>query len=137
MLNLIVAILLGIIFAFFALANAVPVIVNLGAGNLLSLPLYAVAFLSLLVGVIISALLSFTGWISSSLALSSKDSQIRKEANIIADLKNNIQVLQLENAKLKGEHQELETESKLEKDLAVERAKQPSFLDRLKYRLAL
>lgn len=136
MLNLILAIVLGGIFAYFALQNATPVLISLG-GNILTFPLYAVAFLSLLVGIIISALLSFPGWLSSSMALSSKDSQIKKEANVIADLKNQIQTLQIENAKQKGEHHELETEAKLEKDLAVERAKQPSFLDRLRYKLAI
>ncbi len=144
MLNLILAIILGGIFAWFALANAAPVVVNIG-GYLLSFPLYAVAFLSLLVGVAISALLSFTSWLGTSFALSSKDSQIRKEANQIADLKNHINALQIENAKLRGETVETRNEARLEKDLAVERAKlgerehqaHPNFLDRLRYKLAI
>lgn len=143
MLNLILALILAGIFAWFALANAGPVLVNLG-GTLLSLPLYAVAILSLFIGVAISSLLNFTSWLGTRFALSSKDSQIRKEANIIADLKNQINALHVENAKLKGETLETRSEARLEKDLAVERAKlgerehqaHPSLLDRIRYKLA-
>lgn len=136
MLNLIIAIILASIFAYFALQNATPVLVSLG-GNVLSIPLYAVAFLSLMVGVTISALLSFSSWISSSWELSTKNSQIRKEVNTITELKNHISALQIENAELRGETLETRNEARIEKDLAVERAKQPSFFDRLRYKLAI
>lgn len=142
MLNLILAILLGGIFAYFAIQNSVPTFVSLG-NYLFSVPLYIVALGSLLLGVVISGLLSLTSWAGSAITISSKDNQLRKTEQLIAGLKNQINNLLLENSSLKGETSEIKTQAELEKQLVrehtkvEERSPHISFWDRLRYRLAI
>lgn len=102
--TLIVAVIAGLLFAFFATANTAGVTINIGNYLLNNVPLYLVALGSLLLGLLISWVISLVDSLSSGLSLRSKEQQIKQTEHRLEDLKSRVQELEIENARLKGEH---------------------------------
>lgn len=147
MLGLILAVILGALFAYFALENSATTFVSLG-NYVFALPLYIVALGSLLSGIILSWLLSLGTTISAATALSTKDNQIKKSQQLITDLKNRIHDLELQNTELLGETRGVQKTTQVNQQIAHDQAHlegRPhehinglqAFFDRLRYRLAV
>lgn len=103
MITLILALGLGLIFTFFATQNTTGVTIALG--NLLwtGIPLYVVVLGTLLIGFLIASFLSLINEATSALTISGKDHQLKKNENIVEELKSKINQLELENTHLRGE----------------------------------
>lgn len=102
MISLLILIVSGGIFAYFAAQNTQLVSVNLFRYTIPSIPLYVVVLGALLIGIIISMVMSFFGFISTTLKLFGKDNTIKQSSKEIDNLKKRIHDLELENENLKG-----------------------------------
>src|SRR3989344_9568377 len=102
MLTLIFTILFGIGFAFFATQNINSTTISLGPYGFTNVPLYLVVLLSLFVGILLSAVISSLNSFASYLSLRGKDTKIHQTEKEVDHLKQNLKLLELENAKLKG-----------------------------------
>lgn len=102
MLVLIVVVLLGLGFAYFAAQNTLSTTVYLGSFVVRELPLYVVTLGSLLLGVLISWIISIVGGLSSYFTSFRKDVRIRDSEQKIEDLRARINALGVENARLGG-----------------------------------
>ena len=106
------AIIFGIIFSFFATQNTQTVSISFAQYHYSQIPLYLVILISLLLGVILAWLLSFTDYISSFLKLQGKDAKIKKFNQKEAELTKTIHKLELENASLKTSRNDQNTDDK-------------------------
>lgn len=98
---LITVVLFGIVFAYFATQNTSLVDVSV-LNSVFTLPLYALALVSLLAGLLISAIISMIDGLSSSLALHQKDNSLKQKQQTVSEMSDKIRELELENARLKG-----------------------------------
>lgn len=103
MLTLIAVVLMSFLFAYFSTQNTGGVSLHLGNSTWRNVPLYLIALGSLLIGVIISWLISLVDILSSKLTLLGKDSTIKQTKHTIGDLTKKVHQLELENAKLESE----------------------------------
>lgn len=101
MLALIVVILFGILFAFFATQNTSTMSITFANYQVTGIPLYVIVLGGLLIGVVISTILSFFDAIGTFFTLHGKDSAINNQGRTISDLKRKIHDLEIENTKLK------------------------------------
>lgn len=104
MLLLLVIILFGMLIGIFATQNTGLTQIALGNYQLSGIPLYVIALGGLLIGVLISWILSFFGAMSSFMTLRGKDSKINDLRKSLTDMKQKIRDLEVENARLRGEH---------------------------------
>jgi uncharacterized integral membrane protein len=134
MLALIVMIIFGMLLTFFALENTNGVTMTVMNYTLQNVPLYAVVVGSVLFGLFVGWIMSLMDWVSTSLTLKGKESSIKSAQTAIDRLENKIHDLEIENARLKGEHNEpLVVEEKISQE-----EYHPGFFDRLfrRHRLA-
>lgn len=103
MLALIVLIIFGIGIAFFATQNTQTISIILADYHLNGIPLYLIVLVSLLLGFVVSWLISLVDVISSAFKIHGKDSAIKNANKQIAELTKNVHQLELENERLKGE----------------------------------
>jgi len=122
MFYLIIAAVIGTVFALLATQNTLSVPIHIAGYTWASIPLYVVAIISLLVGLVISWLLSIVNWASSSLTMHSKELRAKKAETGMAQLQAKIQALEIKNAEL---------EAKLHEKDAVHAAEQPNPLHRI------
>jgi lipopolysaccharide assembly protein A len=101
MATLIITVLLGLLFAWFAVVNTQNVSVNI-ANTLLTVPLFMLVIGSVLIGLLIAAVISSIDWISSSFALRNRESQIKEKEQTVEQLSTKVHDLEVENARLKG-----------------------------------
>ena len=101
MLLLLVIILFGILLAVFATQNTQPASITLATYRLTDIPMYVVLMGSLLVGVLMSWVLSLFGAASSFFTLRRRESTIHGMDRTIADLKRKNHDLEVENVKLR------------------------------------
>ncbi len=101
MLGLIVTVIFGLIFAYFATQNTIHVSIRFLNYTIESLPLYAVMLSSLLVGLFLSGIIAFINNISSSLRLHGKESTIKDDKKQMTELTKMVHQLQIENTRLK------------------------------------
>lgn len=132
MLTLVALILIGVYMAVFATQNFTPVSVTIANVTFNSLPLYLVVFASLLLGVLLSALISFIDAVSSVFVLHGKDSAINEAKNTIVELKKEKRELELENAHLKGERHPKAVVLD-ENDSRYKEGEHPTFLQRIRH----
>lgn len=104
MLTLVITVALGLAFAFFSTQNTAPVPVYFGNYYIPSVPLYLVAAVPLLVGLITSFLIHLTKDLVSKLTLSEKGDEIKNLKKENAELNKQIHKLELENTKLKAKN---------------------------------
>src|SRR5437868_6607768 len=102
MVVLVLAILIGIAISLFSTQNTHGVTITLANYPLTGVPLYIIATVSFLLGIIISFIGSLFSSISSFFALHSKDAAITQANTTIKNLKNRVQELELENTRLRG-----------------------------------
>ena len=130
MLALIVIVLFGLGFAYFSTLNTLTVHVNL-FGTLLIVPLYGLVLGSILLGVVVSWILSLFDWAASAWTLRSRESKIKESEEDILGLRKRVYDLELENTRLRGERNPKEAiviEEKPER-------KHISLADRIRHRL--
>jgi hypothetical protein len=101
MLVLLVAILYGLAFAFFATQNTLPTTLRLGDYLFTGIPLYLVVLGSLLLGTLLALVINLIESIPNSFALWSKDHKIDAADRTIEDRDRRIQELQMENIRLR------------------------------------
>ena len=98
---MILIVILGLGFSFFATQNIVPVIVNI-ANYSFSVPLYIVVIASILIGLLISFIISLIENISTSFTLWGKENKIKQAREKIATMNKQISELERENIDLKA-----------------------------------
>lgn len=132
---LLLTVVFGILFAFFATQNTSFVNIRFGQYLLTGMPIYLVVLMSLLVGLFIASIFSFFGWASSSLRIAGRDYRIRNDEKAISDLKENLQKLKEENEVLR-EQVLSERKEKLEGSYEEAKADTRNFFDRLRHNLS-
>lgn len=103
MFALIVLFIIGIGVAFFATQNTQTIAINLSSYHFAGIPLYLIVLGSLLLGFVISWIISFVDVISQALKIHRKESTIKGANKLIADLTKRVHQLELENERLKAE----------------------------------
>lgn len=103
MFTLILGIIFGLLFAYFATLNTQGVTLRVADLALTNVPLYLIALGSLLIGFLISGLFNLLESISASFALRGKDSQIKHTEQQVQEISQKMHDLEIENAKLRGE----------------------------------
>jgi len=126
MATLIITVLLGLLFAWFAVVNTQNVSINL-ANTLLTVPLFMLVIVSVLIGLLISAIISSIDWISSSFALRNRDNQIKQKEQTVESLQHKVHDLEIENARLKGDSRTQIV------DRSPHEHKRPSFFNKFRY----
>lgn len=101
MITLILAILIGIGISLFSTQNTHPVTITLANYPLSGIPLYLIVIVSLLAGIVISFIMHTVSLLSSFFAIQQKDTTIKHAHATIANLKEKIRELELENERLK------------------------------------
>ena len=104
MLTLVITVALGLAFAFFATQNTGFVPIYLGKYYIPNVPLYLIAAIPLLTGLIISFLIHITRKFISTLTISEKGDEIKNLRRENTDLTKQIHKLELENTKLKAKN---------------------------------
>ncbi len=103
MLALIVLVVFGIGVAFFATQNTQTISITLGNYPLTGVPLYLIVLVSLLLGFVVSWIISLVDVISSALKIHGKESAIKDANKQISELTKRVHQLELENERLKAE----------------------------------
>lgn len=142
MFSLILAVLVGLAFAYFATQNTSGVTVNLFGSQWAGMPLYLIAVGALLFGLVVAWIINTLDWISNALTLHGKESKIKQVEHSMNNLQQKVHELELENAKLQGEDSQpaverYETTAYQEPRRAyfqVER--KPSWLDKIRHSFA-
>lgn len=125
---LVIAVILGIFFAFFAGQNTHGVDIQLYAYQLVNIPLYLIVLGSLLLGILISYLFNLVEGLSSAWRLRSSENRLKATQQNVDSLNRHIQELELENARLKGKN----IEETVKKDVAVTENRTNNFFNRLR-----
>jgi|SRR5579859_1066951 len=101
MLILILFLIVGSILAYISKNNLELVSVHIGSYVVSNVPLFYVIIGSLLIGLVFSYIIYIIHSISASLALRSKDHEIKKNKDEVLELTKRVHQLELENEKLK------------------------------------
>ncbi len=102
MASLIILIITGAGFAYFATQNTQRISINLLSYSFSNIPVYTVVLIALLLGIVICWIISFFGFVSTTLKILGKDTKIKQGSKEIETLKQKIHDLELENENLKG-----------------------------------
>ncbi len=103
MFALIVLFIFGIGVAYFGTQNTQTISVTLANYNLNGIPVYVIVLGSLLLGFIISWIISLVDVISSAFKIRGKESSIKDANKQIANLTKTVHQLELENERLKAQ----------------------------------
>ena len=106
MINLILTVALGIVFAFIATQNTAGVNFQLFNFSLLNIPLYLLLLGSLLIGLIVAGFISAIDSLFSFFTIRNREHTIDSANSEIQSLNQRIYDLEVENAKLKGQYTE-------------------------------
>jgi putative membrane protein len=98
--TLIVIVILGIGFAYFATQNTSSVVVN-ALSNSFALPVYALVLGSILLGLLVSAIIYAFDNVATLFDLHSKDTKIAQKQQTVEELSKKVRDLEMENTKLK------------------------------------
>lgn len=127
--TLIFIVLFGIGFAFLATQNTGVSTFNL-LGYTWTLPMYLIVFGSLLIGFLISWIISSISALGTWFNIHGKDSKIRESQQTAAKLQSKIRELELENAKLQDRDEVPQREETVEKPAIENRVR--NFFDRFR-----
>jgi uncharacterized integral membrane protein len=105
-------VLFGILSAFFATQNASYVTIALASYTFKNVPLYLVVLISLLLGLLLSSLISVVNALSSSLTIHGKNVKIKETKQTLADVTKHIHQLELENERLKTKYDDRVNDNK-------------------------
>ncbi len=103
MFSLILLVVVGLLFGYFATQNAVHTQVTLAGYPITDTPLYAIIGVALLLGLLLAWIISLSDSIMAALKLRGKEHTIRDAQKTNKELTQKITSLELENARLKGE----------------------------------
>ena len=131
MITLILAVLFGLGFAYFATQNTTPVTIGLG-DYATTIPTYVLVLGALIFGIFIAALLGMINQFSSALAIFDKNHQLKKTEAQVEDLKDQIAMLEIENDKLRSTNGEIVAEN-VHEHIENTKLKTKSFMDRLRH----
>ena len=106
MLTLIAAVILGIVGAYFATQNPGYTDINL-LGYAYHIPLYLLVLGSLLIGLLVASLVQIGDILSSSLTLMNKEGELKNSQKSLNYLKDRVNQLELENARLRSKDNEI------------------------------
>jgi uncharacterized integral membrane protein len=101
MLVLILIVVFGVAFSFFATLNTSPISLNFGHYTLADLPIYIVVLGSLALGLLISGFIYLIRTLSSSLTISEKDTELKTLKKEFNEITKEAHKLEIENTKLK------------------------------------
>ncbi len=101
MLTLLITVIFGLAFAFFATQNASPVSLTFWKYTISGVPLYLVALIPLLFGLLVAWVFTFLKDLSQQLTISEQKDELSKEKKEEAELAREVHKLELENTKLK------------------------------------
>jgi uncharacterized integral membrane protein len=101
MLSLIVTILFAFAIAYFAIQNTLGVTLVIANNVITNVPLFAIVIGSVLLGVLLSSVISGLNTLSAYMQLRGKDHVIQEDAKAIHSLQNKLHELEVENAELK------------------------------------
>lgn len=108
MLALLLILLFGLGFAYFATQNTIGITVNLAQYSFYNVPLYIVILCSLLVGIILATIITLLNSFSSFLILRRKENTIRELKNTVAQLIKRVHLLELASEKNKTANGEVQ-----------------------------
>lgn len=111
MLSFIVLLVFASLVAYFAAQNLQTTTVTLANYPLTDVPLYAIVLFSLVIGIGVSWFLSLFGTVSSFFTIKKKETKIKQGNREITQLTKRIHELELENEKLKSEHEATDEKS--------------------------
>lgn len=103
MFALIILFIFGLGVAFFATQNTQPISITLANYSLTSIPTYVIVLVSLLLGFVVSWLISLVDVISTAFKIRGKESTIKNANKQVSELTKRVHQLELENERLKGE----------------------------------
>lgn len=106
MLALILFLIFGLLFGFFATINTELVTVDFGTTSVELVPLYIVVLASLATGILFAALFYFLRSIPNWFAWGKKEKELSEAKKEIAELTKKIHELELENTKLKPRNEQ-------------------------------
>jgi uncharacterized integral membrane protein len=139
MLQVFLAVILGVVFSIFATQNTNTTSLTMGTTTLTDIPLYLVALGALLVGLAIASLISIADSIVSSIDGFARNREIKQTYQTADQLSTRVHELEIENARLRGE-QEATPQVAYDQTEHVEYPRtystQPSFFERMKNRLS-
>lgn len=101
MVSLIILIVTGGFFAYFATQNTMRISVSMFHYTINNVPVYALVLAALLLGIFISFIISLFGSVSNFLTIFGKNSEIKKDEAQISALNKRVRELELENERLK------------------------------------
>jgi len=101
MLTLVITVLFGLGFGYFATQNTAPVNIYFQNYAFLGVPMYLVILVSLLAGLIVPTGFALIKSLLISLKISKKDDQINKSKEEVSELTRRIHKLEIENTKLR------------------------------------
>jgi uncharacterized integral membrane protein len=101
MLVLLIAVIFGLAFGYFATQNTAPVTIRIADFALEGVPLYLVAVGSLLLGLFIAWILYVARSVSSTVTIYRKNHAMRRAEHTAADLEQRVHDLEVENERLK------------------------------------
>lgn len=102
MFTLILLVVIGLSFGYFATQNTTGVPVNIAGVVYSQVPLYIVLGITLLIGLALSWIISMIDSIYVSMSMCGKDNVIKDTKRSNAELMKQVRQLELENAKLRG-----------------------------------
>lgn len=103
MLNIIILLVAGSVFAYISKDNLTPVTLNVAQYTFANIPLFYVIVGSLLVGLVLSYIVQIIGSIATAFVLRGNRQTIKSSQDEILELTKRIHQLELENEKLKHE----------------------------------
>lgn len=101
MLNIIILLMAGSVFAYISKDNLIPVTLNVANYTFAGIPLFYVIVGSLLVGLVLSYIVQIIGSIAPAFVLRGNKKEIKSSQEEILELTKRIHQLELENEKLK------------------------------------
>ena len=101
MLVLLVAVISGVVIAYFGMQNTSPVTIRMNEYVWNDVPLYLVIGGSLFAGLFMAWILYFARSVSTTLTMYAKDRAMKKANHTVADLEQRVHDLEAEKARLK------------------------------------
>ena len=132
--TLILVVIFGLAFASFATQNVGAINVRIGPYDFFGVPVYLIAFGSMLVGLILAWIINTVESIGSAVTIHDRESKLSDVADRNNRLEDKIHELEIENAKLKTNNDISSNYEIRQGDIS--REYRPSFWDRLKHNLA-
>ncbi len=103
MLTLILIVIFGLGFGYFATQNTSVVFINFWEYSSPPVPVYLIILISIGIGILLTMIFNFLKWFSSSRKLSKKERDLQKTESEVNELTKEVHKLQLENTKLEAQ----------------------------------